>query len=483
MNGVAVRTTIQRGISANARRHVLRSRRIPRTQVSNIRTLSSTPPNSSVPATTPEENLPAKPIDFFVSAKIEGEESQIAEVTLRQGEILRAEAGAMLYMTHGVEISTELHGASAAFSRMMTGQNVFLTDFRYHGDDKGTVALGTDFPSKIVRISLKDYPNAELICQRGAYLASNPSVEIEMAYTKRLSTGFFGGQGFILQKLSGEGDVLVKAGGTLVVKDLEEGETLRVTSGSIVGFTSDIEYDIEMMKGVKNAMFGGEGLFVATLKGPGRVWLQGMPADRMIGEIARRVPSRGGLPFIPIGGMGGGGEGAEGTAEAGAAGVGGAAADEVAAGGAPEEMVASTDATMEADRQATVASSSADADSPSALFGDAAGDPSNNTTFEGNTTDTSSTFGDDPSVSESTFTDNDKSQTMFGGDNESTFTDDDATSFSTSDNFDQSGGGDWFGGDNSQTTTDFFDSASGAVDEEAGSSIISTLWDFFMGDD
>lgn len=297
-----------------------------------------------------------------------------------------------------------------------------------------------------------------------------------------------------------------------MVKDLEEGERLRVTSGSIVGFTSDVEYDIEMMKGVKNAMFGGEGLFVATLKGPGRgafantwivaygqnigcthrgiiylfpVWLQGMPADRMIGEIARRVPSGGGGPFIPIGGMGGGEGGTEGAAEAGAAGVDGAVADEVAAGGAPEEeMVASTDAAIEADRQATVATSGMDADSPSALFGDAVGDPSNSTTIGGNTTDASSTFGDDPLVSETTFTDNDKNQTMFGGDDEPTFTDDDATSFSTSDDFDQSGGGgDWFGGDNSETTTDVFDSATGAVDEEAGSSILNTLWDIFMGDD
>lgn len=272
MNGAAVRTTVQRGIGANTRRRIIQhKKRIPLTQVP-YRSLSSNPPNSSssVPATTSENNPPAKPIDFHVAAKIQGEESQIATVTLRPGETLRAEAGAMLFMTQGVEMSTELHGASQAFSRMMTGQNVFLTEFRYNGDKSGTVGLGTDFPSKIVRLSLQDYPDSTLICQRGAYLASNPTVDIEMAYTKRLSTGFFGGQGFILQKLTGEGDVLVKAGGTLVTKDLEEGETLRVTSGSIVGFTSEIEYDIEMMKGVKNAMFGGEGLFVATLKGPGR---------------------------------------------------------------------------------------------------------------------------------------------------------------------------------------------------------------------
>jgi len=484
MNGAAVRTTLQRGIGANARRQIIQHKRIPLTQVSH-QSLSSNPPPSSVPATTTKDNLPATPIDFRVSAKIDGEESQTATVTLRPGETLRAEAGAMLFMTQGVEMSTELHGASQAFSRMMTGQNVFLTEFRYHGSTKGTVGLGTDFPSKIVRLSLQDYPDSTLICQRGAYLASNPSVDIEMAYTKRLSTGFFGGQGFILQKLFGEGDVLVKAGGTLVTKDLEEGETLRVTSGSIVAFTSEIEYDIEMMKGVKNAMFGGEGLFVTTLKGPGRVWLQGMPPDRMIGEIARRVPSGGG-PFIPIPGMGGGGGG---DAAAGAAGeaAAGTAAGEALGDSTPEELVASTDAAMDADRQATVASSGIDSDSPSALFGDAAGDDTNSTSTLGSTNTTepasSSTFGDDPFASETTFTDNDSNETMFGGD-EPTFTDGDSTSFSTSDDFGQSSGGGFFGGgDDSQTTTDVFDSVSESAGEDAGSSIISTLWDIFMGDD
>jgi uncharacterized protein (TIGR00266 family) len=251
-----------------ALRHASRSRRLATSRKINRRAMSSSP----VPTTSDSGgNLPSKPIDFSVSAKIEGEESQIATVTLTPGETLRAESGAMLFMTHGVEMSTDLHGASAAFSRMMTGQNVFLTDFTYKGDKgEGTVGLGTDFPSKILRLTLQDYENSTLICQKGAYLASNPSVDIEMAYTKSLSAGFFGGQGFVLQKLSGQGDVLVKAGGALVEKDLEEGETIRVTSGSIVAFTSTIDYDIQMMPGIKNAMFGGEGLFVATLKGPGK---------------------------------------------------------------------------------------------------------------------------------------------------------------------------------------------------------------------
>ncbi|CAJ1966748.1 unnamed protein product [Cylindrotheca closterium] len=495
MNGAAVRTTIQRGIGATARRQIFRQKRIPLTPQApyQCRSLSSTPPSSSsssssVPAKTPEEeeNLPAIPIDFQVAANIEGEESQIATITLRPGETLRAEAGAMLYMTQGIEMSTELHGASQAFSRMMTGQNVFLTEFRYHGQDSGTVGLGTDFPSKIVRLSLQDYPDSTIICQRGAYLASNPSIDIEMAYTKRLTTGFFGGQGFILQKLFGEGDVLVKAGGTLVTKDLEEGETLRATCGSIVGFTSTIDYDIEMMKGVKNVMFGGEGLFVATLKGPGRVWLQGMPPDRMIGEIARRVPAGGVGPFIPIPGMGGGGGGeAAGDADAGTAGdvAAGAAAGEALGDATPEEMVASTDAAIDADRQATVASSGVDSESPSALFGDAAGDDASNSTLGStNTTEpaSSSTFGDDSFASETSFADSGSNETTFG--DEPMFTDDDATNFSASDDFGQSGE-DFFGGDSSQTTTDVFDSVSESVDQDTGSGIISTLWDMFMGDD
>lgn len=173
------------------------------------------------------DNLPAKLIDFEVAAKLEGHESMIATVNLRPGETLRAESGNMLYMTEGIEMDTQLSGASSAFSRMMTGQNVFLTDFRYEGEKgtSGTVALGTEFPSKIMRFSLEEFENKSLICQRGAYLASNATVNIEMEFTKSFSAGFFGGQGFILQRLSGQGDVLVKGGGTIVCKELEEGGT------------------------------------------------------------------------------------------------------------------------------------------------------------------------------------------------------------------------------------------------------------------
>jgi uncharacterized protein (TIGR00266 family) len=422
-------------------------------------------------------NLPAKLIDFSISAKIEGEESQVAMVKLRPGETLRAESGAMLFMTQNVEMNTDLQGASAAMSRMMTGQNVFLTDFTYNSTSgEGLVGLGTDFPSKIVRLTLEDYENSTLICQRGAFMASNPSVNIDMEFTKSLSAGFFGGQGFILQRLSGQGDVLVKAGGTLVEKDLSEGETLRVSSGSIVAFTSTVDYDIQMIPGIKNAMFGGEGLFVTTLKGPGKVWLQGMPADRMISEIARRVPSGGiglGIP-LGVGGGGGGGEGAAAGDEAAQAGVEGAAP------GSGEEMVAATDGAVDADRQATVASSgmmdsddgALDSESPSALFGDAASQdaPLPSSPME----EPSSTFQQDDFFSkETTFSDEGSTFT-----DETAFSDD--SSFSTDDFSSQSQDG-----FDDPTQTDFFDTGSGVTEEasEAGGGMFRTLWDFFTGDD
>jgi uncharacterized protein (TIGR00266 family) len=195
-------------------------------------------------------------VDLQASAKIEGEESQIATITLKPGQTIRAESGSMIYMTEGVAMETS-SDVSSAMKRFMTGQNLFVTDFSYQGDKEGIVALGTDFPSKILRLHLADYPDQTLVCQKGAYLASNPNVTIEMAFTKNFSSGFFGGQGFVLQKLQGDGDVLVKAGGTLVTKELEEGETLRVASGSLVAFTATVDY---------GALWGSESCLFSVMR-------------------------------------------------------------------------------------------------------------------------------------------------------------------------------------------------------------------------
>jgi len=266
------------------------------------------------------DGVVGRPIDFDIASRIEGNESQIVSIMLEPGQVVRAESGAMMFMTDGVSMNTTTGGGvSAGFKRMLTGQNIFISDYTYDGPEgtKGQVALGTDFPSKILRLNVEEY-GGKIVCQKGALLCAAHTIDIEMEFTKNMSAGFFGGEGFVLQALTGEGDVFVKAGGTLIRRDLNEGEQLRISSGCLVGFSQGVDYDVQMIPGVKNALFGGEGLFITTLTGPGTVWLQGQPPQRMIGEIARRVPGGGGLGFaIPIGGGGGGGgEGGEASEEA-----------------------------------------------------------------------------------------------------------------------------------------------------------------------
>lgn len=327
------------------------------------------PLSTSVPATsnssglsvTSADGVVGTPIDFDLAARIEGNESQIVSIELAAGQVLRAESGALMYMTEGIEMETSTGGGiSKAFSRMMTGQNLFLTDYRYTKDDGGTglVALGTDFPSKIVRLSVPQF-GGKLVCQKGALLCASHTIDIQMEYSKNLASGFFGGEGFILQVrffqksgarrsglmgsatvlaieqgLIGEGEVFLKAGGTLIRRELAEGEQLRISSGCLVAFSNGVDYgmisiarvvwvfvspldasnhtDVQMVKGLTNMFAGGEGLFMTTLTGPGVVWLQGQPPERMIGEISRRVPSGGGIGLaVPVGGGGGGGDGGE----------------------------------------------------------------------------------------------------------------------------------------------------------------------------
>jgi uncharacterized protein (AIM24 family) len=192
---------------------------------------------------SPEDGSVGIPIDFDTASKIVGNESQIAIIELEPGQILRAESGAMMYMTDGVEMNTTSGGGlSAGFKRMLTGQNFFISDYTYKGPEgtKGTVALGTDFPSKILRLNLDDC-GGKVVCQKGALLCASHTVSVEMELTKNFKSGFFGGEGFVLQALTGQGDVFVKAGGTLIRRDLKEGETLRASAGCLVAFV-DAEY-------------------------------------------------------------------------------------------------------------------------------------------------------------------------------------------------------------------------------------------------
>ena len=267
--------------------------------------------SNSLSVKTSKDGVVGLPIDFDIQSKVEGNESQIVTINLEPDQILRAESGAMMYMTENLTINTTTGGGlSEGFKRMLTGQNFFISDFAYEGapGTTGTVALGTDFPARIIRLNVEEY-GGKLVCQQGALLCCSHTIDINVEFTKSMSGGFFGGEGFILQALTGEGDVFLKAGGTLIRRDLKPGEELRISSGCLVGFSEGVDYDVQMVKGFQNIIAGGEGLFMTTLTGPGVVWLSGMPPQRMIGEIARRVPSGGGGIGlgVPIGGGSAGG--------------------------------------------------------------------------------------------------------------------------------------------------------------------------------
>uniref|UniRef100_K3XBM2 WW domain-containing protein n=1 Tax=Globisporangium ultimum (strain ATCC 200006 / CBS 805.95 / DAOM BR144) TaxID=431595 RepID=K3XBM2_GLOUD len=273
------------------------------------------------------------PIDFDKAMSIEGHESQVVRIELEPQQCLRAETGAMIYMTEGVEMETTTAGGfQQGVKRLMTGENFFVSKFIYRGAHKGHVALGTSFPSKIVRLRLSDFIGESIICQKGAFLCGSDTVNIEMEFAKKFGVGFFGGEGFILQRLTGSGDALVRASGALIERDLQPGEVLRISSGCLVAFEPSVHYDITMMKGVKNVLFGGEGLFVTTLMGPGKVYLQSLPFDRVVGEMASRIPRAGGggmmFPFMMGGGGNEGGtDGGDGEGNDGAAGDGPGADD------------------------------------------------------------------------------------------------------------------------------------------------------------
>ena len=195
-------------------------------------------------ALTSSDGVVGFPIDFDTASSVEGRESQVVTIRLEPDQVLRAESGAMLMMTSGVKMETTTGGGvSAGFRRMLTGQNLFISDYTYDGSSGpfGYVTLGTDFPSKIVRVNLQQY-GGKILCQKGALLCASHTVDITMEFTKNFTGGFFGGEGFVLQGLTGTGDVMIKAGGALIRKDLGEGEVLRVSSGCLVGFQAGVEF-------------------------------------------------------------------------------------------------------------------------------------------------------------------------------------------------------------------------------------------------
>jgi len=238
-----------------------------------------------------------------VDYEILGDDMQIVEVELDPGETVIAEAGAMNYMEDGIAFEARMGDGSKANEgvlgkllnvgkRVLTGESIFLTHFTNQGTGKKRVAFAAPYPGKIIPVDMTKV-EGELLCQKDAFLAAALGTEVGIALNKRLGTGFFGGEGFILQRLKGDGMVFVHAGGTVIQKKLKN-DIIRVDTGCLVAFTKGINYDIERAGNLKSMFFGGEGLFLATLSGTGLVLLQSLPFSRMADRILAHAPSAGG---------------------------------------------------------------------------------------------------------------------------------------------------------------------------------------------
>src|SRR5712671_8081279 len=236
-------------------------------------------------------------IDF----KIFGDDMQFVEVELDPLEAAVAEAGGMMYMEDGIEMETIFGDGSqqnsgflgalmGAGKRLLIGESIFMTVFQNRGQGKKRVAFGAPYPGKIIPVNLPDI-GGELLAQKDAFLCAAKGVSLGIAFTKRFGAGLFGGEGFILERLQGDGLAFIHAGGTIMERDLAPGELMRVDTGCIVAFQPSVAYDIQYVGKIKSALFGGEGLFFATLRGPGKIWLQSLPLSRLANRIVAAVPS------------------------------------------------------------------------------------------------------------------------------------------------------------------------------------------------
>ena len=238
-----------------------------------------------------------------VDYEIFGDDMQIVEVELDPGESVIAEAGAMNYMEEDIIFEAKMGDGSqpqqgfmqkmiSAAGRSLTGESLFMTHFTNHGASKRRVAFAAPYPGKILALDMANI-GGTITCQKDAFLCAALGTQVSIAFQKRLGAGFFGGEGFILQRLVGDGKAFVHAGGTVIKKELR-GETLRVDTGCLVAFTEGIQYDIERAGSLKSMFFGGEGLFLATLRGHGTVLLQSLPFSRLADRVIQHAPAAGG---------------------------------------------------------------------------------------------------------------------------------------------------------------------------------------------
>lgn len=258
-------------------------------------------------------HMRADEIDY----EIVGSEMQYVEIALDPGETVIAEPGMMMYMTPGIKMETKFGDPSrpdqgggflgkimTAGKRMLTGESLFVSTFLNSAPSgKETVAFAAPYPGKIIPFDLKKL-GGEMICQKDSFICAARGIQIGIAFQKKIGVGLFGGEGFIMQRLTGDGIAMVHAGGTLMTRKLAPGQTLKIDTGCIVGMQPTVQYDIQFVGGFKNTLFGGEGLFFATLTGPGEIWLQSLPFSRLAGRMmagARGGKEEGSL----LGGLGG----------------------------------------------------------------------------------------------------------------------------------------------------------------------------------
>ncbi len=246
--------------------------------------------------------MDAHEIDY----KIFGEEMQFVEIELDPYETVIAESGSFMMMDDGVELSTLFGDGShqeenkglwgkvlTAGKRLLTGESLFMTAFSHAGPGKKKVSFAAPYPGQIVPLDLGSL-EGKIICQKDAFLCAAKGVSVGIEFSRKIGRGLFGGEGFIMQKLEGDGLAFLHAGGAIIEKELQIGEVLRIDTGCLVAFTRYVEYDIEMIKGVRNMVFGGEGLFYARLEGPGKVWIQSLPFSRLADRIVAASKHYGG---------------------------------------------------------------------------------------------------------------------------------------------------------------------------------------------
>ncbi|WP_339888845.1 TIGR00266 family protein [uncultured Flavobacterium sp.] len=244
--------------------------------------------------------MQAHEIDYHIY----GEEMQYVEIELDPSEVVVAEAGSFMMMDSGIKMETIFGDGSkqeggifgkllSAGKRVLTGESLFMTAYQNIEHGKKKVSFASPYPGKIVPIDLNKY-GGKFVCQKDAFLCAAKGVSVGIDFSRKLGRGLFGGEGFIMQKLEGDGMAFVHAGGTLARRELQAGEVLKVDTGCIVGFTKDVEYDIEFVGGIKNTIFGGEGVFFATLRGPGVVYIQSLPFSRLADRIIQSAPQMGG---------------------------------------------------------------------------------------------------------------------------------------------------------------------------------------------